>query len=165
MLHLNHLNSLDTKSQKVSFQPVYTGRGDHLPLKQIGQTQLCAVWGSLYLIQNKPVTFPALPVPVYTPGSRGVITDKCLTQGHNTLAVTGLEPTTFCLWTQHWSARSNTPTRYSQGQIQEFSMGKGGANIFKTKNGGVWACTHNQMPSLQIKGAHAWVTPLNPPSD
>ena len=43
--------------------------------------------------------FPTLPVLIYTPGSTGIITVRCLTQGHNTLAIMGLEPTTFCLWT------------------------------------------------------------------
>ena len=79
--------------------------------KRIGPDSFSVVWGSLHLLHNEPVTFPALPVPIYTPGWRGVIMVKCLTQGHNTLAVTGLEPTTFCLWIQHWSARPHAPIR------------------------------------------------------
>ena len=65
----------------------------------------------LHVLHNEPVTFPALPLPIYTSGSRGVIMVKFLTQGHNTLTVTGLEPTIFCLWTQHWSARPHALTR------------------------------------------------------
>ena len=77
---------------------------------ELGQTHfpLCS---SLHLQHNEPVTFPGLPVPIYTPGWRGVIMVKCLTQGHNTLTVTGFEPTTFCLWIQHWSARPHAPTK------------------------------------------------------
>ena len=82
--------------------------------KRIGPDSFSVVWGSLHLLHNEPVIFPALPVPIYTPESRGVIMVKCLTQGHNTLIVTGLEPTTFCLWTQHWSARPHAPTHIGQ---------------------------------------------------
>ena len=73
-----------------------TGWNAHLPLEANGP-ELSIVWTSLHPLHNKPVTFPALPVPVthlYTK-SRWMI--KCLTQGHNMLAVSGLEPTTFCL--------------------------------------------------------------------
>ena len=94
---------------KVSFQPVNTGRGAYSLSKRMGQTPFSVVWGSLHLLHNKPVTFPALPVPIYTPRLRGVIMVKCLTQGHNMLTVTGLKPTTFCLWTQHWFARPDVP--------------------------------------------------------
>ena len=85
----------------VNFQPVHTSRGAHLLLEMnwarlISRCVGPGVWGSLHLLHNEPVTFPALPVPIYTPGSRGVMV-KYLTQGHNTLTVMGLEPTTFCL--------------------------------------------------------------------
>ena len=80
--------------------------------KRIGPDSFSVVWGSLHLLHNEPVTFPALPVPIYTPGWRGVIMVKCLTQGHNTLTIAGLEPTTFCLWIQHWSARPHASTSY-----------------------------------------------------
>ena len=89
-----------------------TGRGAHLLLEANWPDSFSVVWGSLHLLHNEPVTFPALPVPIYTPGWRGVVTVKCLTQGHNTLTVTGLESTTFCLWIQHWSARPHAPTYY-----------------------------------------------------
>ena len=59
-------------------------------------TQFSTLWGSLHLLHNN-ITFPAFPVPIYTPGSRGIIMVKCLTDGQNTLALTGLKPTTFCL--------------------------------------------------------------------
>ena len=53
----------------------------------------------------------ALPYPFIHLEARGVIMVKCLTQGHNTLAVTELESTTFCLWAQHWSARPQVPKK------------------------------------------------------
>ena len=82
---------------KVNFQPVNTDRGAHLPLEANWARLIFRCMGTLHLLHNEPVTFPALPVPIYTPGWRGVIMVKCLTQGHNTLTVMGLEPTTFCL--------------------------------------------------------------------
>ena len=63
--------------------------------KRIGQDHFAAVWGSLHLLLNKPVTLPALSVLIYTLGLEGV---KCLTQGHNLLTIVGLEPTTSCSW-------------------------------------------------------------------
>ena len=63
-----------------------------------GQTQFFCYVGLAAPLQNKPVTFPALPVPINTPGSsRGVIMDKFLTQEQNTLDVIRFKPTTFCL--------------------------------------------------------------------
>ena len=82
--------------------------------KWIGPDSFSVVWSSLHLLHNEPVTFPALPVPIYTPGWGGIIMVKCLTQGHNTLTVTGLERTTFCLWIQHWSARPHAPMHSGQ---------------------------------------------------
>ena len=79
--------------------------------KRIGPDSFSVVWGSLHLLHNESVTFPVLPVPIYTPGWRGVIMVKCLTQVHNTLIITGLEPTTFCLWIQHCSTRPHMPTQ------------------------------------------------------
>ena len=46
----------------------------------------------LHLPHNKPVTFPALLAPILTPGLRGLIMVECLTQGHNTLTITGSNP-------------------------------------------------------------------------
>ena len=60
--------------------------------KQIGPDSFSVVWDLLHHLHNKPVTFPAFPVPIYTPGSRGVIMVKCLTQGHNMLMVMGSNP-------------------------------------------------------------------------
>ena len=53
-----------------------------------------------------------LLVLIYTPGLRGVIMVKCLTQRHNALTVKVHKPTTFCLWTHHWSARPLAPNHY-----------------------------------------------------
>ena len=53
--------------------------------KRMDQTHFFVVWGSLHL-HNKLVTLPALPVPIM---------EKCLTQGHNMLAATGLKPQPF----------------------------------------------------------------------
>ena len=61
---------------KVSFRPVNTGQGSHLPF---GPDSFSIVWGSPHLLHNESITFPALPVPMYTPWSRGVIMVKCLT--------------------------------------------------------------------------------------
>ena len=68
--------------------------------KRTFQDQYFIVWGLLHLLHIEPVTFHALLVHVsmqFTPGWRGEIMVKCLTQGHNM----GLEPTTFCLWTHN----------------------------------------------------------------
>ena len=116
---------------------------------ELGQTHFSVVWGSLHLLHNEPVTFPALPVPIYTPGLRGVIMVKCLTQGHNTLTVTGLEPTTFCLWIQHWSARPHAPTlaiRHSKNLIDII-------NIFLQKpnvNGWQLAKMKKSIPDMSL---------------
>ena len=74
-----------------------TGRGAHLPLETNEPDSIFHCVGLTTPPPQRPVTFPALPVPIYTPGTGGVIMVQCLTQGHNTLAVTELEPTTFCL--------------------------------------------------------------------
>ena len=44
---------------KVSFQPMNTGRGTHLPLETNGPDSIFELCGSLHLPHNKPVTFPA----------------------------------------------------------------------------------------------------------
>ena len=44
--------------------------------KRIGHTIFSAVWGLLHVLHNKPVTFPALPEPIYTPGLRELIMAK-----------------------------------------------------------------------------------------
>ena len=36
--------------------------------KDFKKLRTFVVWDSLHLLQNKPVTFPALLVPIYTPG-------------------------------------------------------------------------------------------------
>ena len=57
-----------------------TGGGTYLPLEMNRPDSIFRRVGlALHLLHNKPVTFPALPVPIYTHGSRGVIIVKCLT--------------------------------------------------------------------------------------
>ena len=108
--------------------------------KRIGPDSFSVVWGSLHLLHNEPVTFPALPVPIYTPGWRGVIMVKCLTQGHNTLIATGLEPTTFCLWIQHWSARPHASTNLFIKIIHNYTCTRMG--------------THHQVIALRRRKKH-----------
>ena len=115
------------KNKKKTFG-LWTQVGAPISLsKRMGQTHFPLCGARLHLLHNEPVTFPALPVPIYTPGSRGVIMVKCLTQGHNTLTVTGLEPTTFCLWNQHWSARPHAPTEGDEGE-KRWSDGESWSN-------------------------------------
>ena len=109
---------------KVTFQPVNTGRGTLLPLEaNWARLIFFVVRGSLHLLHNEGVTFPSLPVPIYTPGWREVIIIKCLTQGHNTLTVTGHEPPTFCLWIQYWSARPHAPTKKCCIRLKRICIG------------------------------------------
>ena len=97
------------KSKRQSFN-LWTQVGVPISLeKQFGPDSYSTVWGSVHL-HNEPVTYPALPIPIYTLKSRGVIMVKCLTHVPYMLTVTWHEPTTFCLWTRHWSARPHTPT-------------------------------------------------------
>ena len=114
-LCMEAMDSLSGKlnSRKVSFQPECEHRMVRVPIsisKRMSQTHLCIVWDLLHLLHNEPVAFPSLTIPIYTPRWRGVIMVKCLTQGHNTLTVTGFKPTTLCLWTQHRSVRPHTHT-------------------------------------------------------
>ena len=72
----NPIRNRGKKRKKVNFRPVNTGWGGHLPFgRLIFRCMALAIH-----LHNEPVTFPPLPVPIYTPGSRVV---KCLTQGRN----------------------------------------------------------------------------------
>ena len=65
---------------KVSFLTDNTGWGAHLPHRTNGPDSFFPLCGSPYnSTVSKPVTFPAMSVPIYTPGSREVIEVKCLT--------------------------------------------------------------------------------------
>ena len=66
-----------------------TGRGAHLPLEKNGPDSFFCYVRLATPPPQQARNFLALPVPIYTPGSREVMV-KCLTQGHNMLAVTGL---------------------------------------------------------------------------
>ena len=78
----------------------------------MGQTNISVMWGSLHLLHNEPATFSALLVPIYTWVERSNCgkVPYSRTQHVDTLTVTGLKPTIFRLWTQHWSARPHIPT-------------------------------------------------------
>ena len=95
---------------KESFQPVNTGLGTHLPLETNGPDSFFCCMGLATHLPQQVCYLPSIVGTHFSPGSREVIIGKYLTQGHNTLTVTGLKPTTFCLWTQHWSARPHMPT-------------------------------------------------------